>query len=522
MDPTMSREELLEEVRHLRARVAALESMKQSTPPLNPRDMRIVEEWLAADASYRLILRQVPAVVWAVDVSLRVTLLLGAALKSMGLTSGDVLGRSLYEFLKTEDEDHLVIRAHRRALAGESTNWEVVVLGRLFESHAEPLRNAAGQIVGVVGVAWDITERRAATEALRDSNERFFTVARQAPVGIFLCDAQGICLYANERFCQYAGLSEDELRGSSWTRAIHPEDRDHMVHEWERALRNNLPYQAGCRMVTPTGEIRWIIAETVAARDDKGAVKYFVATCTDITERRATEAALRQIENLAATGRMAARIAHEINNPLAGIKNSFLLIKDAVRPEHPYFSYVGRIENEINRIARIVGQMLDMYRPHQEAPRTFNVADAVLDVASFLQPQAKERHVEIKTSFAPGPLAVVLPESWLRQVLYNVLQNAIEASPEGGVVRVEAVGDGPLVIGISDQGAGILPEAQPHIFEPFFTTKQGRGNRSGLGLGLSTSRSLVESMGGRITFKTKAGRGTTFQITIPLQQPTAE
>ena len=522
MDETMSREQLLEEIEHLRARVTALENMKRAAPPLNPRDMRIVQDWLAADASYRLILQQVPAVVWAVDPALRFTLSMGAGLRAVGLKPGEILGQSLPEFLQTRDNGHVVLQAHRRALAGESANWETVVLGRLFESHAEPLRDAAGRIVGVVGVAWDITERRAATEALRESNERFFTVARQAPVGIFLCDATGTCLYANERFCRYAGLTENEIRGSTWARVVHPDDLTHLMQEWERSVRTNTPYHVECRIVTPTGALRWLIVETVAARDDKGAVKYYVATCTDITERRATEAALRQIENLAATGRIAARVAHEINNPLAGIKNSFLLIKDAVQPQHPYFSYVDRIEREIDRIARIVGQMLDMYRPHQESPRTFDVAEAVRDVVSFLEPHAGEGRVAIEMNFPPALLTVVMPESWLRQVLYNVLQNAIDASPPGGTVRIAAQVDGQLVLRISDQGAGIDPETALQIFEPFYTTKQGTGNRSGLGLGLSTSRSLVEAMGGRITFETQKGRGTTFQIAIPLRPQVTE
>jgi len=158
-------------------------------------------------------------------------------------------------------------------------------------------------------------------------------------------------------------------------------------------------------------------------------------------------------EKLAATGRMAARIAHEINNPLGGIKNSFLLIKDAIPEDHTYYRYVKLIEKEIDRISRIVRQMFDLYRPDQESRVDFSVKDAIDDIVTLLKANLRKSgiRVEIDTRGALG--VVTMLEASFRQILYNLLLNAIEASPPEGIVRVEAkVSDEVFTLTVSDEG----------------------------------------------------------------------
>ncbi|RKY66383.1 MAG: hypothetical protein DRP97_08175, partial [Candidatus Latescibacterota bacterium] len=235
---------------------------------------------------------------------------------------------------------------------------------------------------------------------------------------------------------------------------------------------------------------------------------------------RIQELERQQVENekLAAAGRMAARIAHEINNPLAGIKNSFLLIKDAISEDYPYYEYVGRIEKEIDRIARIVRQMFDLYRPDREESREFPVDEAIRDVVALLEASRREYKATLEVDTGDASALVVMPEALLRQILYNVLQNAIEASPPGGVVRIAvALAEDVLTLTISDQGSGIPEEVGHRIFEPFFTTKSGL-TTGGLGLGLSVSKNIVESLGGSLDFESAAGQGTVFNITLPFNR----
>ena len=271
----------------------------------------------------------------------------------------------------------------------------------------------------------------------------------------------------------------------------------------------------------------------------EGRQKVIQCNIRDITERRRAEEELKkheerleelvrertqkirelerqrtEIEKLAAAGLIAARIAHEINNPLAGIKNSFLLVKDAIPQDHRYYQYVGRIETEINRVARIVRQMFDVYRPEQEIKKEFSVDKTVYEVVALLEAAWQENNITIKID--SKPITMEMPEGLLRQVLYNIFLNAIEASPQGGVVKIMTEVDNEiLTLLISDQGVGIPLEVQPRIFEPFFTSKDG--SRKGLGLGLSVSKDIAKKLGGDIGFESEPGKGTLFRIILPLK-----
>jgi two-component system, sporulation sensor kinase C len=229
-------------------------------------------------------------------------------------------------------------------------------------------------------------------------------------------------------------------------------------------------------------------------------------------ERQRTE-----IEKLAATGRMAAGAAHEINNPLAGIRNAFLLIKDAIADDHPYAAYVGRITTEIDRIARIVRDMSDLYRSEQRTASEFNVAQTIRDVVSLVDGSGHARAVSIALRLPADPIVVHLPEDAVRQVLYNTIINAIEASSEGGVVEVGAsLAQERLLVTVADQGPGIPGHLAERVFEPFFSTKTDRAG-GGFGLGLSISSSLVQAMGGKLEFGSAADWATVCRISLPQQ-----
>lgn len=230
-----------------------------------------------------------------------------------------------------------------------------------------------------------------------------------------------------------------------------------------------------------------------------------------VLERQRSES-----EKLAATGRMAARIAHEINNPLAGIKNSFRLVKDSVPETHQYYSYVRLIDEEIDRVANIVRHMYILYKKEPDVIREFSLEEAVRDIIISLEPSCQPQNVSVKSFIAEDLSSVNLSEKLLRQVLYNLIINAIEASPPSGEVMVEAQARGDdLVISVSDHGKGIPEEIQSRIFEPFFTTKNDM-EKAGLGFGLSESKSMTESMGGTISFETSIDKGTKFIVAVPL------
>jgi signal transduction histidine kinase len=252
-----------------------------------------------------------------------------------------------------------------------------------------------------------------------------------------------------------------------------------------------------------------------------------VVSFTDITEqrrveqslmesRRQSEQMLRDMEKLSAKSQMAAFIAHEINNPLAGIRNAFLLLEGAIPAAHPHRSYVPLIQKEIDRIGSIIRTMYHVYRPPSGPPRKVSMDEVFEDLESLLRPKCRAKGVRIRFGTAELGETGILSEGVLRQVLFNLVQNAVEASPQEGEVEVSARTHGrSLELAVLDQGPGIPPEWAERVFEPGFTTKQDK-EMSGLGLGLSTCRSLVEGMGGTLAFAPRnPGPGVGFTVRIP-------
>jgi PAS domain S-box-containing protein len=386
-------------------------------------------------------------------------------------------------------------------------------------------------------------ERKRAERELRESEERLLQLAENINEVLWMesVDANRL-IYVSPVYEKVWGRSRESLfaNPSAFMDYVHPDDRESFKAHLGLQRRGQIS-EMEYRITLPDGTVRWIWDRGFPIRNGDGHIYRSAGISEDITERKQADEKLRhytenleklveeraariqelerqraESDKLATTGRMAARIAHEINNPLAGIKNSFLLLKDAIPSTHPHYEYVGRIEKEIDRIARIIRQMFDLYRQEQDEVCRFRADDAIHDVIALLEPSFREHGVRCEIDAENAAVVVALPEGLLRQVLYNVIQNAIEASPVGGVVKVAAaIADDAMNISIADQGPGISEEARSRIFEPFFTTKS-KLPTGGLGLGLSVSKSLVESMRGTLTFETQIGAGTIFKIMLPL------
>jgi signal transduction histidine kinase len=242
----------------------------------------------------------------------------------------------------------------------------------------------------------------------------------------------------------------------------------------------------------------------------------------DVTERAQMEAELRDLDRLSAKGQMAAYIAHEINNPLAGIKNAFALLEPAIPLEHPHRHYADLIKREIDRIAGIIRTMYHVYRAPSAEPADVFLYEVFQDIHSLLVPKCRAAGVAIVLELHDQGLKVCCNGGLLRQVIFNLVQNAVEASRRDGSVvlngRRTALG---TEITVQDQGEGIPPEWAERVFQQGFSSKRDSG-MSGLGLGLSTCKSIVESMGGTLDFSSdKPGEGCTFRVRIPCPAPGA-
>ncbi len=321
------------------------------------------------------------------------------------------------------------------------------------------------------------------------------------------------------RHLDYDPAEQQQTLGA-WLDLIHRDDRDRVatqfgwVAEGHRA-EVDLEYRVRNRV----GSWHTLVDRgRVIDRHADGRPTLMLGITADVTASRLTERQLREVEALSGIGRIAARTAHEINNPLAGIRSAFLLIKDAVPVDHPHHHYVGAIEREIARIATVTRNLYETYRPEPDQ-RGASLSTIASDAASLLGELNREANVAIEVTLDAVPGVVPVSGAMLRQIVYNLVQNAVDASPVGGTVDLLGrIDQGDLVVEVRDQGHGVPAELRERIFEPFFTTKESGVRTSGLGLGLSMVARSVAAAAGTITVGDTPGGGATFTVRLPLSR----
>lgn len=276
----------------------------------------------------------------------------------------------------------------------------------------------------------------------------------------------------------------------------------------------------------PDGRPVHVSVVTAALAGRRGGVVAAVAVLRDITRLRHLEAEVRRGETLAAVGRMAVGLAHEIRNPLSAIRGAVQLMKRELGDEARWQEYTGVLLQEVDRVNRIIEMLLDLGRPVTLRPVPLNVHQLLERVALVSQEMATERGVRIVRRYDPSLPPILGDEDRLLQVFHNLVRNAIEAMAGGGrLTLVSRLSLDPLFgkvdlglgqrtmaeVQVMDEGPGIAEAARASLFTPFFTTKDG-----GLGLGLALCHRIVEEHKGAIQVASEAGRGTTVTCFLPI------
>jgi PAS domain S-box-containing protein len=360
---------------------------------------------------------------------------------------------------------------------------------------------------------------RRRTAALQASQARLRAIFDSAAVGIVLADLEGHMIEFNPGLQEMLGYSAEELASKHFTEITHPSDveADEALFQ-ELLLGQRESYSLSKRYVRKDGSYMWGNLHVSLICDPQDEPVFSVALVEDVTERREAQQALIRSEKLALTGRLAASLAHEINNPLQSVIGSLDLADESLEEgkigDARCMLEVGA--EELQRAAGIVTQLRDMNRPSELGTRELtDVRDLLERVLLLTRRQYHSRRVEVV--WEPGrdlPWLHAAPDQ-IKQVFLNLVLNAVEAMPDGGQLSVQAVStQEPEGVRISfhDTGRGIPPEGLAKLFDPFYTTKD-----EGLGLGLYVSRSIVDAHGGRIDVESQAGEGTTFDVWLPVE-----
>ena len=386
------------------------------------------------------------------------------------------------------------------------------------------VRDADGAPLHFIAQFQDITERRRAEAALRESEARYERIAANVPgivyQFIYLPDGSKRFTFVSEGARTLCGVAPEAIvqDPNALFGLIHPEDQPGMHASGQAAVAALRPWSWEGRLLLATGEQRWVRAASRNARQPDGSV-LADGLITDITAQRALEAQLRQAQKMEAVGLLAGGVAHDFNNILTAIAGFAELLHEDFAPGDSRREDVGEILKGAHRAASLTAQLLAFSRKQVLRSEVLDLNQVVAQMTTMLRPLLGSS-LHLVTLPAPRAVPVLADRTQLEQVLMNLAVNARDAMQGGGTLTIE-ISRSPAESGapqgatliVSDTGVGMSPEVAARVFEPFFTTKPpGQGS----GLGLATVHGIVQQSGGTISVESHPGEGTSFIITLPL------
>lgn len=339
------------------------------------------------------------------------------------------------------------------------------------------------------------------------------------PSGLITCDSDGRVTFANHAAYIITGLSREQI-SNQFLSSIFPEFPASLLQELSSDLYSPQLRRKTMGYTRPDGKRLELGFSLAPLKDDSGSMRGTILHFQDLTETVAMEEHLRKVDKLASIGEMAARIAHEIRNPLASVSGSIQILRKELALDGTNKKLMDIVIRETNRLNGLLSDFLSFARPEQLRPTRMNLSRLLREIIALFMERASGQWC-MRSKIGEGLLLEADPER-IRQVVWNLLNNALEAMPNGGELWLRANwAQRPApsglnrevkwaVVEVEDNGPGIPAEIIDKIFDPFFTTKE-----RGTGLGLSIVHRLMEEMGGRVEVKSQEGLGTKFTLWIP-------
>jgi two-component system sensor kinase FixL len=457
------------------------------------------------------------------------------------LPDGTLQGRTLADLYTVEDADagRPAFDLERAALqdAVVAQAFRVAADGRHFwaRSVLSAQRDDAGAVRGYALVLRDMSDHGRAEQALQESESRYRAVSEMTSDYAYAIriepDGRVVMEWMTGAFTRITGYSREEMEqrepsGGGYS-LVHADDRLIALARVQRLLAG-LEDTSEFRIVTKSGEVRWIRESGRPEVDQTGTLRVYGAA-RDVTEiklaeeqARSREAELAHVLRLGTMGEMAAGLAHEINQPLSAIvsyaRGCTRRLRSGAADAATLAEPIEEIAKQAMRANEIVQRLLLFVRKQKPARARAAIGDLVQEVGHLLAGEARKRGVKLRMDLASDLPEVEVDRIQIEQVILNLVRNGLEATPPGLTeptltIRTE-LDDGCVAVAVTDQGEGLQAEQVDRVFEPFFTTK-----RTGLGMGLAISRSIVRGHGGRIEAPPNAGRGATFRFTLPIAAP---
>jgi PAS domain S-box-containing protein len=446
-----------------------------------------------------------------------------AAERMFGWSAEEIVGKSVLTIIPPElhgDEDMILGKIRK----GERIEHFETVRMRKDGSRIDvsltisPVKDAHGNVIGAAKIARDITKQKKMQEAAL----KLAAVVESSEDAIVSKDLNGIVTSWNKAAERIFGWKAEEIIGQPILLIIPPE-----LHDDEPRILAKI--RAGERIehfetirVRKNGERLNIWLTISPIRDEEGKIIGAAKIARDVTQQKKLEAAIQTSERLASVGRLAATVAHEINNPLEAVTNFIYLAKQQPGLSEKLLRYLNYADQELGRVAHIAQQTLGFYRDSSQ-PVLLDVRELIEDVLTIYERKAKYKSLTVERQVEPH-LRIYGLQGELKQILSNLIANAIDASHARGKIIIRARGSRNLRgeghgarIAIADTGSGIAAKDRGKLFSPFFTTKKDVGT----GLGLWITKDLLEKKGGHIRFRSRDSQpsGTVMSIFLPEAPP---
>lgn len=484
-------------------------------------ETRARDEAAAANARYRNLVEVASDAIYTLDAQGVFTAANVATETLLGISRDALLGRSIVPFL--EPAETAGLRVHfTSALGGEARRYECHVVRpdgtrRLVSVSNTPIRRGE-RVIGVLGVARDVTDDRARAAALERAEARYTRLVESAEDAICTADEEGNFTSVNRALERVMGRSREALLGTHFTELVHADERGELWLMFVGSMEGKR--QRREMHFTRADGVERVATVITAPIYEHGQVSAVLAIIRDVTEERILLEQVVRREKLAALGELVGGVAHEVNSPLTGILAFGQILQMDAAANDESRRAADTIVSEAKRAARIVGKLLTFARQNPPEKMRTELNQVLQDTIELRRYPLKMQQIALVVEFGQD-----LPATWadpfqLQQVFINLLSNAEQAlASRPGERRITvrtALRGGALVASIADTGPGIAPEHLPHIFNPFYTTKP-RG--VGTGLGLSISFGIVREHGGTLQVASEPGKGATFEVTLPVVTP---
>ena len=477
------------------------------------------------------ILESMDGGVLTLDKNGRITSFNNSAEEITGFKREEVLNEECWQILKSDLCEEGCPLKETLETGKPVFNYEIVITNKAGNKipvniTTSPLRSSNNEIIGAVENFRDLTKHKGLWGRMREERNKAQQYLNIAGVIIVAINDDGIVSLINKRGCDVLGYTEEEIIGKNWFDLCVPErDRKERKETFKKVMAGKTDEAEDYEnsIITKSGEDRIIAWHNTTLTNDNGHIIGTLSSGEDITKRKQTEEELIRSEKLASLGQLAASVAHEVNNPLAGIMVYVKLLLKKYNEKklqtEKSEEQLLKMDKELDRTTRIIRNLLDFSRQSEPNIRPVKINKVVEAALQLVGHQINLENIKLERKLDDQLPLVLADFDKIQQVLINIIMNAIQAMPEGGSLTITtSVADGVEIgealkktvrIDITDTGAGISKENLSKLFTPFFTTKE---KGKGVGLGLPVVHGIIEQHKGKIEVNSELDVGTTFTI----------